>query len=478
MLSNWVNGGGKLVAMRPDSQLAGLLGLTSVARHRSSNAYLQVDTQPPPGQGITDQTIQFHGTADHYQLSGAIERSRRSTATRPTATPFPAVTLRAVGSSGGQAAAFTYDLARSVVYTRQGNPAWSGQERDGQPPIRSDDLFFGASASDPQPDWVDLDKVAIPQADEQQRLLANLVLQMEQRADAAAAVLVPARAASKAVVVHDRRRPRQRWHRRPVRRADRRQPGRLQRRELGVHAQHVVRLPEHAADRRAGRGYTSQGFEVGAARHDRLRRLDAARRSRTSTTSQLAALARRSTRASPAPCTQPHALHRRERLLDPAARRARQRHPARHELLLLAADVGAGPSRAVHRLRDADALRRSRRHPSIDVYQAATQMTDESGQSYPDTIDTLLDNALGPLGYYGVFTANMHTDSASSSGADAIVASAQARNVPVVSRHARCSTGSTAATRRRSARSAWSGHVLTFSVTAGAAATASRRCCR
>ena len=80
--------------------------------------------------------------------------------------------------SGGQAAAFTYDLARSIVYTRQGNPAWSGQERDGQTPIRSDDLFFGASAGDPQSDWVDLAKVAIPQADEQQRLLANLVEQM------------------------------------------------------------------------------------------------------------------------------------------------------------------------------------------------------------------------------------------------------------------------------------------------------------
>ena len=28
------------------------------------------------------------------------------------------------------------------------------------------------------PDWVNLDKVAIPQADEQQRLLANLIIQM------------------------------------------------------------------------------------------------------------------------------------------------------------------------------------------------------------------------------------------------------------------------------------------------------------
>ena len=83
-------------------------------------------------------------------------------------------------AGAGQAAAFTYDLARSIIYTRQGNPAWSGQKRDGNiPPTRSDDLYFGAASFDPQPDWVDLNKVSIPQADEQQRLLVNLILQME-----------------------------------------------------------------------------------------------------------------------------------------------------------------------------------------------------------------------------------------------------------------------------------------------------------
>ena len=69
----------------------------------------------------------------------------------------------------------------------------------------------------------------------------------------------------------------------------------------------------------------------------------------------------------------------------------------------------------------------------IDVYQATTQMTDESGQTYPFTVDTLLDRALGPEGYYGAFVANMHTDSAAHAGSAAIVASAQARGVPVVS---------------------------------------------
>ena len=69
----------------------------------------------------------------------------------------------------------------------------------------------------------------------------------------------------------------------------------------------------------------------------------------------------------------------------------------------------------------------------LDVYQATTQMTDESGQTYPFTVNTLLDRALGPEGYYGMFVANMHTDTAVHAGSQAIVASAQARSVPIIS---------------------------------------------
>jgi hypothetical protein len=69
----------------------------------------------------------------------------------------------------------------------------------------------------------------------------------------------------------------------------------------------------------------------------------------------------------------------------------------------------------------------------IDVYQAATQMTDESAQTYPFTSNELLDKALGAEGYYGVFTANIHTDKVNSTEANAIIASAQARGAPVVS---------------------------------------------
>ncbi len=175
-LSNWVSGGGNLIAMKPDKQLAGLLGLTDGAA-TLSEGYLLVNTASNPGIGIVGQTIQFHGTADRYTLNGASSLATLY-ADASTATPNPAVTLRSVGSSGGQVAALTFDLARSIVLTRQGNPAWVNQDRDGNAPVRSDDLFFGAKAGDVQPDWVNLNKVAIPQADEQQRLLANMIISM------------------------------------------------------------------------------------------------------------------------------------------------------------------------------------------------------------------------------------------------------------------------------------------------------------
>ena len=176
MLTDWVTAGGNLIAMRPDPQLAGLLGLTATSPS-ISNGYLLVDTSKAPGNGIVNQTIQFHGAADRYTLNGASSVATLYTSAS-ACTSNPAVTLRSIGTSGGQAAAFTYDLATSIVQTRQGNPAWAAQERDGFSPIRSDDKFYGAASGDPQPDWVDLNKVAIPQADEQQRLLANLILEM------------------------------------------------------------------------------------------------------------------------------------------------------------------------------------------------------------------------------------------------------------------------------------------------------------
>ena len=166
-LASWVEGGGNLIAMRPDKALADLLGITA-ATGTIADKYIRIDTKQSPGAGITATTIQYHGTADLYRLNGSRAVARLySDATTPT--EYPAVTLRRVGL--GSAAAFAFDLARSIVYTRQGNPAWAGQNRDGDLLIRSDDLFY--------PDYLDLSKVAVPQADEMQRLLGNLILMMQ-----------------------------------------------------------------------------------------------------------------------------------------------------------------------------------------------------------------------------------------------------------------------------------------------------------
>ena len=176
LLTDWVNAGGDLIAMRPDKQLAGLLGLAD-AGSTISNAYLKVDTGASPGAGIVGSTIQYHGAADIYTLAGATTIATLYSDSTDS-TPNPAVTMRSVGTNGGHAAAFTFDLARSIVYTRQGNPAWVGRDRDSAIGIRSDDLFYGAKPGDVQHDWIDTSKIAIPQADEQQRLLVNMMTTM------------------------------------------------------------------------------------------------------------------------------------------------------------------------------------------------------------------------------------------------------------------------------------------------------------
>ncbi len=170
MFQNWVKGGGKLITMRPDKKLVEFLGL-EVTSTTLENGYLQIKTDTEPGKGIVGETIQFHGIADRYKIVDATAAAWLFTDAN-TKTDNPAVTLRSIGDKGGQAAAFAYDLARSVVLTRMGNPNWVGQERDGQPGIRASDMFHGSAT---EHDWIDLNKVAIPQADEQQRLLVNLI---------------------------------------------------------------------------------------------------------------------------------------------------------------------------------------------------------------------------------------------------------------------------------------------------------------
>ena len=89
----------------------------------------------------------------------------------------------------------------------------------------------------------------------------------------------------------------------------------------------------------------------------------------------------------------------------------------------------------------------------------------------PSTINTLLDDALGPLGYYGAFGVNIHTDfPAPNSYDEAIVASAQARGVPIISykQLLQWTDGRNASTIRSLD---WRAGTLTFTTTVGPGAT-------
>lgn len=426
LLSDFVEAGGQLIAIRPDPLLAPLLGLTGPSG-TLWNAYLQIDTAQAPGVGLVSQTMQFHGPADLWSLDGATALATLySDAT--TATPNPAVTLRSVGTNGGSAAAFAYDLNRSIVYTRQGNPAWAGQERDGIAPIRANDLFYGAAAGDPQPDWVDLSKVAIPQADEQQRLLAGLI--REQIGFPLPRFWYFPRL-HKAVVILT---------------GDNHgccggTTGRFANNlaadppSCSVADWECVRsssyiYPGGGLSDAQGQSYTAQGFELGV-------HVDTGCSNWTPATLEGYFQGQLSTFASQFPSLPAPSTNRTHCIVWSdwsSAASTELDHGIRLDTNYYYWPPGWVANQPGFFTGSGMPMRFAAQDGSfIDAYQAVTQMTDESGQSYPSTVDTLLDRALGAEGYYGAFTANMHTDGGSEGLASSIVASAQARGVPVVS---------------------------------------------
>jgi hypothetical protein len=427
-LTNWVNGGGNLIALRPSKLLTGLLGLTDQAA-TLSEAYMRIDTTPgAPGAGLTSVAMQFHGTADRYGLNGATSLATLySNSTTPTANP--AVTLRSVGASGGQAAAFTYDLARSIVYTRQGNPAWAGQNRDGVGPPRPNDLFFGNATGDPQPDWLDTLKIAVPQADEQQRLLANLVLAMNRdRKPLPRFWYFPRDEKAVVVMTGD----------------DHAEGGTAQRFEdyktfspagCSVADWECVRstsyvYPNSPLTNAQADSYDAQGFEVALHVNTGCTTSSPAQLE-GDYTEQLQAFGAKYT-AIPAPQTnRTHCVAWSDWATQP---KVELNHGIRFDTNYYHYPdfwIGALPgfmtgSGMVMRFADTDGT-------AIDTWQAHTHMDDEANQQYPATSNALLDGALGVNGFYGYFTANMHTDFNPWPQSDAIVNSALTRGVPVVS---------------------------------------------
>jgi hypothetical protein len=423
MFTNWVTAGGNLIAFRPDKQLAGLLRLTSTTG-TLAEGYLKVDTATAPGAGITDQTVQFHGTADRYTLNGA-----RAVATlysnAGTATSNPAVSLVGVGGSGGQAAAFTYDLPQSLVYTRQGNPAWEQQERDSQAPIRSDDLYFGGASTD----WINLGKAAIPQADEQQRLLANLIGAMNlDRKPLPRFWYFPRSGKAVVVATGDDH-------------GNGGTAGRFDQYNANSPAGCVVadwqclRFASYLytgtpLSSSQATSYHNAGHEVGLHVSSNCANFTSA--SLTGNYSgQLSEFAQKYT-GIPAPTTNRlHCIVWSDWSSQATIEGANGIRLDTNYYYWPGSWVTDRPGFMTGSGMPMRFIDKAGRF--VDVYQAATQMTDESNQSYPFTPNALLDAALGPQGYYGAFTANMHTDQATTFPSDQLITSALAHGVPVVS---------------------------------------------
>jgi hypothetical protein len=427
MFNSWVVfGGGNLIAMRPDKKLAGLLGLSDAASVRS-DAYLQVDTAREPGAGIVNQTIQYHGPADLYTLVGATQvAALYSSPTQSTSNP--AVTHRKLPNLepavGGEAAAFTFDLARSIVYSRQGNPAWEGQDRDGESPIRPNDLFFGGNSA---PDFVNLDNVEIPQADELQRLFVNMILHMSS----------PFRPVLRF------------WYLPSMKKAvilmagdDHGTPNSTQTTfdMLINESPQPCSVADWSCYRATGWLYTSSGLTNAQALAYHNQGFDLGAHVTTNCGNwtpqtledffalDLASFAAKYTSLPAQKTNRTHCTPWSDWATHP---KVEFNHGVRLDM-----NYYYFPGRWIQnrpgfmtgsgfpmRYADLDGS-------IIDVYQAATHLVNENGVTYPDGINSMLDKALGPEGYYGVFGARYdYTDNF----ATQLLTSARARNVSLIS---------------------------------------------
>jgi hypothetical protein len=347
------------------------------------------------------------------------------------------------------------------VYTRQGNPAWAGQDRDGQAPIRSNDLYFGGSSTD----WVNLAKAAIPQADEQQRLLANLIGTMNlDRKPLPRFWYFPR--STKAVVVatgddHGTGGTAGRFNTYAANSAT----GCVEASWQCLRFSSYI-YPNTPLTNSQAAVYNGSGFEVGLHPSSGCGNFTPASLD-SNYSSQLASWRQKYT-SLPSPATS------RFHCIVWSDWSSQATVSLRYGIRLdtnyyywpgsWVADRPGFMTGSGMPMRFADV-----NGTMIDVYQAATQMTDESQQSYPFTPNTLLDKALGPLGYYGAFVANMHTDSASTFEDDQLVASATARGVPMVTAR-QLLTWTDGRNRSSFSGIAWNGNQLSFAVAIGAGA--------
>lgn len=166
MFVRYVSKGGNLIAFRPDPALAEMFGILP-AGGGFTEGYIGIDTTHDYANGLTAKKMQFHGTADKYKLNEG-ETIATLFSDKASDLGFPGVVIN--NYRKGRALAFLYNLPKSIVYTRQGNPLFAGIEKDGIPGLRGMDLFTDG--------WLDTSCNTINQADEQMALLSHCIEKM------------------------------------------------------------------------------------------------------------------------------------------------------------------------------------------------------------------------------------------------------------------------------------------------------------
>ncbi len=173
MFRQYVSAGGSLIAMRPDSNLDTVFGLVR-STGKVSEGYMKISSLTPIGGGLeTSISMKIHADADLYKVAGGATKvaSLYSGPTGSTDTGYAGVVRSSYGA--GQAVAFSYDLAKSTVYLRQGNPAWAGEEHDGAAGVKPNDLLYDQASGTY---WnAQNTRDGILQADEQMRLLTHSI---------------------------------------------------------------------------------------------------------------------------------------------------------------------------------------------------------------------------------------------------------------------------------------------------------------
>jgi hypothetical protein len=458
-----------------------LLGLSATTSTLAEGYLLFTSTES--GKGLVNQPIQFHGAADVYNLKDASSLAVLYS-TRTEATPNPAVTWRK--KDKGQVAAFTFDLARSIVYTRQGNPAWEKQLRDRNfgclsngaqpcsntvsPPIRSYNLFYGNAVLHPQNDWVDLNNFAIPQADEQQRFFANLIVRMNVHNKPLPRFWYFPHG-KKAVVImtgdgHEYSTPDLFFNTYKAK-----SPTGCSVADWECVRSTAYVYPRSSLTNLQAAAYQADGFEIAIHVNTGCTDWKTTGALRLVYLNQLVKWQLKYPSPLAPSTSRTHCVVWSDYATQP----------------LIERDFGIRLDTTYYTYPDAWIKDRpglltgsgmlmrfaQKDGTMIDVYQANTQLHDDTPQTYPFWIDSLLDRAIGPEAYYGAFTTNIHVDAgsikASELKSDAIVTSALSRGVPIVSAKQMLTwlDGRNAAAFKEIA---WKENILSFTISAGAGA--------